>query len=87
MVEHPNRASSTLVRLRSIIGKKHAVRAIGIVLSALLFWGLSKYLILAGPGRHRSLCRSAVRVRCEAGGRMPLHRLHRDRESKTVPES
>ena len=47
MVEHPNRASSTLVRVRAIIGKKHVVRAIGIVLSALLFWGLSKYLILA----------------------------------------
>jgi two-component system, cell cycle sensor histidine kinase and response regulator CckA len=47
MVEHTNRARSTLVRVRSIIGKKHVVRAIGIVLSALLFWGLSKYLILA----------------------------------------
>lgn len=47
MVEHTNRASSTLVRVCSIIGKKHVVRAIGIVLSALLFWGLSKYLILA----------------------------------------
>ena len=47
MVEHPNRASSTLVRVGSIIGKKHVVRAIGIVLSAVLFWGLSKYLILA----------------------------------------
>lgn len=48
MVEHPNRASSILVRVRSTIGKKkHVVRAIGIVLSALLFWGLSKYLILA----------------------------------------
>src|SRR6201981_2005428 len=47
MVEHTNRASSTLVRVRSIIGEKHVVRTIGIVLSALLCWGLSKYLILA----------------------------------------
>lgn len=46
MVERTNRASSTLVRVRSIIGEKQVVRAIGIVLSALLFWGLSKYLIL-----------------------------------------
>jgi two-component system, cell cycle sensor histidine kinase and response regulator CckA len=46
MVEHPNRAGSTLVRVGSIICTKHVVRAIGIVLSALLFWGLSKYLIL-----------------------------------------
>src|ERR1700745_2488772 len=47
MVGHTNRASSTLDRVRSIIGEKHVVRTIGIVLSALLFWGLSKYLILA----------------------------------------
>jgi two-component system, cell cycle sensor histidine kinase and response regulator CckA len=47
MVEHPNRVSSTLVRVRSIIDKKQVVRAIGIVLSALLFWGLCKYLLMA----------------------------------------
>jgi len=47
MAEHPNRASRTLVQVRSIIGKKHLVRAIGIMLSALLFWALSKYLFQA----------------------------------------
>src|SRR5215469_61347 len=43
MVEPPKRTSRTLV-LRSIVGRKHAVRAIGVVLAALVFWGLSKYL-------------------------------------------
>ena len=43
MVEPQNRTNRTLV-LRSIFGRKHAVRAIGVVLAALLFCGLSKYL-------------------------------------------
>src|SRR5215469_3068176 len=46
MVEPPKRTSRTLV-LRSIVGRKHAVRAIGVVLAALVFWGLSKYLFHA----------------------------------------
>jgi two-component system, cell cycle sensor histidine kinase and response regulator CckA len=47
MVEHPKRASLTLVRLRSKVGKKHVERAIGVMLAATLFWGLSKYLFQA----------------------------------------
>jgi signal transduction histidine kinase/CheY-like chemotaxis protein len=47
MVEHPNRTSRILVRLRSKVGKKNFVRAIGVMLAAILFWGLSKYLFQA----------------------------------------
>src|SRR5215469_15096879 len=47
MVESPKRMSRTLV-LQSIASRKHAVRSIGIVFAALLFWGLSKYLFHAG---------------------------------------
>jgi two-component system, cell cycle sensor histidine kinase and response regulator CckA len=47
MVEHPTRTSHTLVRLRSIIGKRPVVRGIAAMFAVLLFWGVSMYLFRA----------------------------------------
>jgi signal transduction histidine kinase/CheY-like chemotaxis protein len=47
MVEHRNNAGHPFVRVPSMIGKKNMVRAIAVILSALLFCVLSKYLFNA----------------------------------------
>lgn len=43
MVDHPKRTNLTLVRVRSIISKKHVVRTIEVLLAALVFSAVSRY--------------------------------------------